>query len=223
MRRCYLIGSAAVKEELEDAGITCLGGGVGSNGVGEPQCVGESMVESKFVSINPDDDDIEAVVVAGDFAVNYAQICRASLYLQKRPHIPFLAGSWDTFDQYADRRCPGPTHIAAYGIGLGCGLQPVITGKPSQALAQSLILAHGLDPARTCMVGDRLDSDIIFGNGAGFTTLLVMSGTTDESLLQAKQEEVAARGEGHDVRKELWWPDCKLPSLAHLHPARSSL
>ena len=42
----------------------------------------------------------------------------------------------------------------------------------------------GLKPEQICMVGDRLDTDVMFGKNGGLTTLLVLSGvTTEEELL----------------------------------------
>lgn len=43
---------------------------------------------------------------------------------------------------------------------------------------------HDLDPARCLFVGDRLDTDIRFGNENGMTSLLVMSGVTTAKKLR---------------------------------------
>ena len=38
------------------------------------------------------------------------------------------------------------------------------------------VIRHQLVPAKTIMVGDRLDTDIAFGKMGGLSTLLVMTG-----------------------------------------------
>ncbi|CAK4103624.1 unnamed protein product [Aphanomyces euteiches] len=71
----------------------------------------------------------------------------------------------------------GGSCVAA--LATAVGRQPdAIIGKPNQALLQTILSTHGLNPARTCMVGDRLSTDIEFGRRGGLQTLLVMSGTT---------------------------------------------
>lgn len=41
----------------------------------------------------------------------------------------------------------------------------------------SLYCRFRIDTSNMCMVGDRLDTDILFGNQSGCKTLLVLSGT----------------------------------------------
>src|SRR5438105_12697285 len=50
-------------------------------------------------------------------------------------------------------------------------------GKPSQTMMDAIFARYELDRERTCMVGDRLDTDIKFGlEGKLGGTLLVLSG-----------------------------------------------
>jgi ribonucleotide monophosphatase NagD (HAD superfamily) len=58
-----------------------------------------------------------------------------------------------------------------------------VVGKPSQDLLKTILATYNLNPLRTCMVGDRLSTDIEFGKRGGLHTLLVLSGVTQESDL----------------------------------------
>ena len=54
-----------------------------------------------------------------------------------------------------------------------------MAGKPSTALLDIIEASGALDRSRTCMVGDRLDTDIAFGNAGKLgSTLLVLTGVT---------------------------------------------
>ena len=48
----------------------------------------------------------------------------------------------------------------------------------------------GLDRGRICMVGDRLDTDILFGTDNGLKSLLVLSGVTSEEKLLSQENTI---------------------------------
>lgn len=76
---------------------------------------------------------------------------------------------------------------------------PIVTGKPSAYLFdcisdkyQTLVLAESrlhLDVSRTCIVGDRLDTDIAFGNMHNMSTLLVFTGVATRLDVKGKLVE----------------------------------
>lgn len=66
---------------------------------------------------------------------------------------------------------------AMVGALEGMGYRPdVAIGKPSRIAFEASLLRMEIDPARTLMVGDRLETDIAGGHGAGLDTALVLSG-----------------------------------------------
>ena len=57
-----------------------------------------------------------------------------------------------------------------------------MVGKPAEFMLANIAETFGLRRDQICMVGDRLDTDILFGQHGGLTTMLVLSG---ESKLPA--------------------------------------
>ncbi len=54
--------------------------------------------------------------------------------------------------------------------------EPLVVGKPSEFMLANIADTYGLKRSQICMVGDRLDTDILFGKNGGLTTCLVLSG-----------------------------------------------
>ena len=63
-------------------------------------------------------------------------------------------------------------------------------GKPSPLMIDYLEQKLGLDKSRICMVGDRLDTDILFGTDNGLKSLLVLSGVTTEEKLLSQENTI---------------------------------
>ena len=122
---------------------------------------------------------------------NYFKLQRAVSYLRyTTPRIPFIATNRDLTYPDAHQLVPGGGTLVA-AVEAGAGRAPdCVAGKPSQGLVALVQSATGLLPARTCMVGDRLDTDIAFGNAGGFRSLLVLTGVSSRATLEgASQQE----------------------------------
>jgi ribonucleotide monophosphatase NagD (HAD superfamily) len=57
-----------------------------------------------------------------------------------------------------------------------CKREPIVVGKPSDFMLDNIATTFKLKKEEICMVGDRLDTDIMFGKNGGLTTALVLSG-----------------------------------------------
>ena len=60
--------------------------------------------------------------------------------------------------------------------------EPIVVGKPAEFMLANIADTFKLERSQICMVGDRLDTDILFGQGGGLTTMLVLSGATPTGL-----------------------------------------
>ena len=94
-------------------------------------------------------------------------------------------------------RLPNGTFTPGAGLSLvsvlntvGRDSADVVAGKPSAALAETIVQAYGVSPETTCMVGDRLDTDILFGNDNGLKSCLTLSGVTTEEKLLSPENKV---------------------------------
>jgi len=166
--KVYVIGGAGIARELEEAGISW--------------CDGEDATPSEdlFATIQPDA-SVGAVLVGWDLTFNYHKLAMASLYLQRGSVLISTNGNaWEEVGN--GRHIPGTGALVA-AIEAASGEEAVVTGKPSQVLAGMLLEKYGMDKSRTCVLGDRVDTDVALGKAAGLDTGLVLSGVTHEKAL----------------------------------------
>lgn len=57
-----------------------------------------------------------------------------------------------------------------------------MVGKPAEFMLANIAEAFGMERHQICMVGDRLDTDILFGQDGGLSTMLVLSGLLNSAF-----------------------------------------
>ena len=179
----FVVGEAGVGAELAAQGVRWVGG----DAVAPDQSVETLLAAARAAGA--------AVVVMGiDRHISYPKLAAAALLLTQEPRCAFLATNADaTFPSHLGI-LPGSGSLIQ-ALVTATGRSPTLLGKPNQPFMDAVLeeLGPDLPRERVLMVGDRLDTDIEFGNRAGTRTLLVLTGVTTA-------EDAAAVPEG-DLRR----------------------
>ncbi|XP_057477982.1 phosphoglycolate phosphatase 2 [Actinidia eriantha] len=179
-KKVYVIGEEGILDELELAGFIGLGG---------PED-GKKMVHLKPNYLFEHDKSVGAVVVGLDQYINYYKLQYATLCIRENPGCLFVATNRDAVGHMTDlQEWPGAGCMVAAVCG-STQKEPVVVGKPSTFMMDFLLKKYQISTSRMCMVGDRLDTDILFGKNAGCRTLLVLSGVTTQSTLQDPTNDI---------------------------------
>eukprot|EP00468_Gymnochlora_sp_CCMP2014_P003253 CAMPEP_0167764098 /NCGR_PEP_ID=MMETSP0110_2-20121227/13807_1 /TAXON_ID=629695 /ORGANISM="Gymnochlora sp., Strain CCMP2014" /LENGTH=341 /DNA_ID=CAMNT_0007651391 /DNA_START=88 /DNA_END=1113 /DNA_ORIENTATION=+ len=176
----YVIGDVGIGEELDLMGIKWFGG---------PQDWGRE-IELKSGYALPFDENVGAVVVGFDYGINYYKIQYAQLCINENPGCLFIATNLDARTHLTDAQ-EWAGNGAMAGAIKGCtGQDPIVVGKPSPLLIDYLVQKYGLQKDRILMVGDRLDTDIVFGNDNGLKSCLTLTGVTPEKKLLSPENKI---------------------------------
>ncbi|RUP42917.1 HAD-like domain-containing protein [Jimgerdemannia flammicorona] len=178
-KKVYIIGQSGIQEELTAEGIQHSGAGDDN----------ENMREMEFASLEPDP-AVGAVLCGIDFHINYKKYAKAHAYLTRNPGCLFLLTNNDSTFPTEIGLFPGAGAISS-ALVTSTGRQPdAILGKPNQTMMDCIIARYHLDLATTLMVGDRLDTDIDFGNRGGLATLAVLTGVTTEAEIADPSQKI---------------------------------
>ncbi len=124
----------------------------------------------------------DVVILAYDTTLTFAKMKRFN---------EFLAGGAVFLATHPDAVCP-TAGVSMPDVGAflelfytSSGRRPdLIVGKPGTAMGEGLERRLGIPRARMCMTGDRMHTDIRFGNNCGMHTVLVLSGETTEETMK---------------------------------------
>ena len=156
----YLCGTESFKQELEEQGFT----------------------------VSSDISKTECIVMGFDTQLTFQKLHDVSYLLLTQPDLPYIASNPDLvcpteFGSVPD--CGSVCHM----IYNATGKKPIVIGKPEPLMPQLAMDKMGVKPEETCVIGDRIYTDVKSGLAAGTWTALVMSGeTTPEILAQSPQK-----------------------------------
>lgn len=153
--KVFILGESGVEAELSSENIPFIGG--------TDPSLRRDIEPSDFESIADGsalDPDVGVVLIGLDFHVNYLKLALGQAYVRKG--ALFLATNTDSTLPMNHSLFPGAGASGA-GIIKASGKEPLALGKPSQAMMDAIEGKFKFDRSKTCMIGDRLDTDIRFG------------------------------------------------------------
>ncbi|KAJ9097799.1 hypothetical protein QFC19_006667 [Naganishia cerealis] len=177
-KKVYVIGEEGIEHELKSVGINFTGGTDPADRV---------FVPSGDYSSIKNDSSIGAVLCGFDAYVNYKKYAKAHTYITNNPGCEFILTNADPTYPAGGAFYPGSGAMSA-PLRFSTKKTPTIIGKPHRHMMETILAAHDFDPERTIMIGDNLETDILFGINSNVTTLLVMTGVTNESHLSGENK-----------------------------------
>lgn len=203
-KKAYVIGSKALKAELEKVGITVIGFG--------PDLMVHALPEFVQKELPNMDRECGAVVVGFDEHFCFPKLFKAVNYL-RNPAVQFIATNEDEKFDFPQFTFPdtGPIIAAITNV---TGRKPIVAGKPSKIIAD-IALSHEShrDSRRFLMIGDRMNTDVLFGTNNNFQTLLVTE-TGSHSMKHVQESLDKIEGGDESLRKMI--PDYHISALANL-------
>ena len=199
-QKVYVIGSAGITKELDAVGIAHTEVG--------PDVMPGTLAEY-FSEHFKTEENIGAVLIGFDEHFSFPKMTKAASYLSN-PECLFIATNTDERFPMPRMVIPG-TGSFVRAIEVCAERAPLVIGKPNPGICEWLIKDGVINPARTLMIGDRCNTDILLGYNCGFQTLLVGTGIH-------KLNDVESWQKSSDPEVAKLIPDVFLPKLGDLLP-----
>lgn len=177
--KVFVLGEAGIENELREENVPFIGGT-------DPKLRRDMTPEDAqgIADGSMLDPDVGCVLAGLDFHINYLKLSIAYQYLRRG--AVFLATNVDSTFPMNHNFFPGAGSIIAPLTNM-TGQEPLSLGKPSQAMMDAIEGKFHLNRERTCMIGDRLNTDIKFGiEGRLGGTLAVLTGVSKKSDWEAE-------------------------------------
>ena len=172
-QKLYVCGTESLKEELRMEGFTV------------PTA---PLVHIDDYFVTTDLDEVECIVMGFDTELTFQKLHDVSFLLLTRPGLPYIATNPDLVCPTEFGSVPDCGSVCI-GIKNATGKEPIVIGKPSPLMPQLAMEKLGMSKEETCVVGDRIYTDVKSGLNAGITGILVLSGETTREILEASPDK----------------------------------
>ena len=138
--------------------------------------------------VTEDLDQVECIVMGFDTELTFKKLHDVSYLLLTRPDTPYIATNPDLVCPTEFGSVPDCGSVCTM-IYNATGKRPVVIGKPSPLMPELAMDRLNITKEETCVIGDRIYTDIKSGLNAGIATILVMSGETTYEILEESPEK----------------------------------
>ena len=159
-QRLYVCGTQSLKEEFRNEGFT----------------------------VTTNLDEVDCIVMGFDTELTFQKLHDVSYLLLTRPELPYIATNPDLVCPTEFGSVPDCGSVCI-GIKNATGREPIVIGKPSPLMPQLAMEKLGIAKEETCVVGDRIYTDVKSGLNAGIPGILVLSGETTREILEASEDK----------------------------------
>lgn len=196
----YLIASDPFRAVLEAAGFQCIAM------VNYIIFIKASAINQLFSIMQPNSNEVstlndimdlifkipansvKAVVYDVDLNFNLTKFYAAQYFLSSVPECLLIYGTDGKSFRCYDYEFAG-VGVFMEALANQVKQKPTVMGKPSKKLGEMAIKKFKIkDRSRVLFIGDTLDQDIGFANSCGFTSLLVLSGSTSEKMFKLNSD-----------------------------------
>lgn len=153
-------------------------------------CGTESLKEElrmEGFSVTEKAEDAQCIVMGFDTELTFQKLKDVSWLLLTR-EIPYIATNPDLVCPTEFGSVPDCGSVCEM-IFNATGKRPVVIGKPSPLMPQLAMERLGYGKEETCVIGDRIYTDVKSGLNAGITGILVMSGETTPEILAVSEDK----------------------------------
>ena len=132
--------------------------------------------------------EVDCIVMGFDTELTFQKLHDVSYMLLTRPNLPYIATNPDYVCPTEFGSVPDCGSVCDM-IFNATGKRPLVIGKPAPLMPQLAMEKLGISKEETCVVGDRIYTDVKSGLNAGVTGILVLSGETTLEILNASADK----------------------------------